>query len=112
VCARANRISTQVVSVDLAGPTAAGTSMTATLPCPSQGTTVLLGGGVYVTAGGGIPSTGVHLRGTFPSDSGGNPITSGHASAWTGVVHTGGQVAPGTDTTVFALCALPRSFED
>lgn len=80
----------------------------ATSACPSRGPSVLLDGGVYVTAGGGIPQSGVHLRGTFPSDSRGAPINSGSASAWTGVVQTGGMVARGTDLTVLALCARLR----
>jgi hypothetical protein len=41
------------------------------------------------------------------SASNGAPITSGNASVWAGVVQTGGQVAPGTDMTVLALCARP-----
>jgi len=112
VCARGDRIATRVVSLEVTGPTAAGSSLTTTVGCPTRGTRVLLGGNVYVTASDGILSTGVHLRGTYPSDSNGTPITSGTANAWTGVVHTGGQVAPGTDTTVFALCAQPWRSED
>jgi hypothetical protein len=74
--------------------------------------TVLLGGGVLAdgNAAGpdqGIPQQGVHVRGSYPSDSRGKAIGDGatRVFAWSVIVQSGGQPTPGTDTHAFALCA-------
>ncbi len=73
--------------------------------------TILLGGGVLADGDkpgpdGGVPQQGVHVRGSYPSDAKGAAVgdqATGVAS-WTGIVQSGGQPTPGTDSHVFALC--------
>jgi hypothetical protein len=106
LCAGERRVATKVLSVTAAGPATASTMVTATAACPSSGATVLLGGGAFASAMGGVmPQSGVHLRGVYPSDAAGNVVASGTARAWTAVTQSGGMPAPGTQSTVFALCA-------
>jgi hypothetical protein len=82
----------------------------ATATCKAS--TVLLGGGVLADGNAegsdhGVPQQGVHVRGSYPSDSRGKAVGDGasHVSAWTAIVQSGGQATPGTDTHAFALCA-------
>jgi len=92
-----------VKNAEVSGPTAASSGATATVSCPAN--TVLVGGGAFISNSFGIPaSQGDHLTGDFPSDSSGNPVTSGSAGAWTAASHTGGQSSSGTATDVWALC--------
>jgi hypothetical protein len=106
VCARAHAVSTQVVSATLAGPTTASTSLTVTAGCQTPGAPLLFGGGMFVSGtGGALPQSGVHVRGTYPSDAAGVPVMSGSAQYWSETTQTGGMPAPGTQSTVFALCA-------
>ena len=92
-----------VKNAEVSGPTAASSGATATVSCPAN--TVLVGGGAFISNSFGIPaSQGDHLTGDFPSDSSGNPVTSGSAGSWTAASHTGGQSSSGTATDVWALC--------
>jgi uncharacterized repeat protein (TIGR01451 family) len=81
------------------------TSVTA--PCASGN--VLVGGGVRqfdaTTAGAETP--GLHVTGTNPSDSSGNPVTNGSTdpSNWTATGGYGGGADPNDDITSFAMCA-------
>lgn len=96
---------TQVVARTVAGPTASSSVRTATATCPA-GTSLLSGG---VNAGlhsGKAPQQGIHLTGSFPSNAAGTMVTtSGSATSWTGRAEAGGQSAPSTETTAFAVCA-------
>jgi hypothetical protein len=94
-----------VVAHTVAGPTASSAVRTATATCP--GGTSLLGGGVNTGLHGGkAPQQGIHLTGSFPSDAAGTMVTtSGSATSWTGRAEAGGQSAPNTETTAFAVCA-------
>jgi hypothetical protein len=96
---------TQVVAHTVAGPTASSSVRTATATCPAG--TSLLGGGVTTGLHSGkAPQQGIHLTGSFPSNAGGTMVsTSGSATSWTGRAETGGQSAPNTETTAFAVCA-------
>jgi hypothetical protein len=96
---------TQVVAHTVAGPTASSAVRTATATCP--GGTSLLGGGVNTGLHGGkVPQQGIHLTGSFPSNAAGTMVTtSGSATSWTGRAEAGGQSAPNTETTAFAVCA-------
>jgi hypothetical protein len=96
----------EIVGVRTArGPGAPATIAPVTGGCPAGA--VLVGGGVSLALmGGGAPSPSLHIDGTLPSDSSGNPATvSGtRRSAWTAVGATGGQLVLGAGTTAFALC--------
>jgi hypothetical protein len=88
---------------EVAGPTLASSGAAATVSCPAN--TVLVGGGAFISNSFGKPaSQGDHLTGDFPSDSSGNPVTSGSAGSWTAESHTGGMSSSGTTTDVWALC--------
>jgi hypothetical protein len=104
LCARGRKVSTLVVAGTVAGPTAASTIVTTTATCPTAAAIVLLGGGAFLSVGGSLPQSGVHLRASYPSDAAGNPILSGTAPAWSETTQSGGMPAPGTSSTVFALC--------
>jgi hypothetical protein len=53
-----------------------------------------------------VPQQGIHLTGSFPSNAAGTMVTtSGSATSWTGRAEAGGQSAPNTETTAFAVCA-------
>lgn len=88
------------------GPAQPATARSATAACP-QGS-LLIGGGVDAgLPGGRAPQQGIHLTGSFPSTPGGQMVTTQSAGSWTGRAESGGQSAPGTATTAFALCARP-----
>jgi hypothetical protein len=96
---------TQVIAAAVAGPEAPSTPAVATATCPAG--TVLLGGGVRADLQGGTPQQGVHLNGSYPG-LGQAPVGSGPAGqSWTAVTHSGGQLAPGTETLAFAVCTKP-----
>jgi hypothetical protein len=78
---------------------------TATATCPA-GTSLLSGGVNTGLHSGKAPQQGIHLTGSFPSSAAGTMVTtSGSATSWTGRAETGGQSAPNTETTAFAVCA-------
>lgn len=92
-----------VENAEVTGPTAASSGAMATVSCPAN--TALLGGGAFISNSFGIPaSQGDHLTGDYPSNSSGNPITSGSAGSWTAQSHTGGMASSGTVTDVWAMC--------
>ncbi len=87
------------------GPGAPASIAKVTGGCPAGA--VLVGGGVSLALmGGGAPPPSLHIDGTYPSDSSGNPATvpGTRSSAWTAVGATGGQLVIGAGTTEFALC--------
>jgi hypothetical protein len=69
---------------------------------------LVLGGGVNAGLHSGkAPQQGIHLTGRFPSNAGGTMVTtSGSATSWASRAETGGQSAPNTETTAFAVCAV------
>lgn len=90
VCSTDATVQTQVARADSAGPQAASTFTTSTVACASG---TLLDGGVSVDLNGAIPQQGVHLRGSYPSDATGTPVTNGalNPGSWSAVVQAGGQ---------------------
>jgi len=97
-------LTTQVVTGTVSGPTIAGT-VTATASCPDSSS--LLGGGAYAQppAGSQNPSP-LHLAGTFPSDSAGNPVsgTASAAGSWSAGASSGSALGSGTTTSAYAVC--------
>ncbi|MFE3765313.1 hypothetical protein ACFXPI_26545 [Streptomyces sp. NPDC059104] len=98
---------------EVSGPTAATTGRTVTVGC-GGGDGKLIGGGAAISGGGvtttnftGPGSQGDHLNGSYPSDSGGNPVADGTttASYWSATTHTGGVSSPSTYSDAWALCA-------
>ncbi|MGO4457075.1 hypothetical protein AB4039_07050 [Streptomyces sp. M-16] len=98
---------------EVSGPTAATAGQTVTVGC-AGGDGKLIGGGAAISGGGvtttnftGPGSPGDHLNGSYPSDSGGNPVADGTttASYWSATTHTGGGSSPGTYSDAWALCA-------
>ncbi|OKI12487.1 hypothetical protein [Streptomyces sp. CB03911] len=98
---------------EVSGPTSATSGATVTVGC-GGGDGKLIGGGAAISGGSvtttdftGPGSGGDHLNGSFPSDSGGNPIADGTTTAayWTAWTHTGGASSPATYSDVWALCA-------
>ncbi|QES46775.1 hypothetical protein DEJ50_01810 [Streptomyces venezuelae] len=98
---------------EVSGPTAATSGQTATVGC-GEGDGKLVSGGAAISGGSvtttdftGPGSVGDHLNGSFPSDSGGTPVSDGATTAayWTASTHTGGGSSPNTYTDVWALCA-------
>ncbi|MEW6476773.1 MAG: hypothetical protein AB1679_31340 [Actinomycetota bacterium] len=108
VCAEAPEVMTRIARLDGPGPVLPATSTTTTVGC---GEDALLGGGVLVDNPRGALQYGVHLKGSYPSDSTGIPAVAGTAdpAAWSARVSSGGQIALNTTTHVFALCAVERS---
>ena len=99
---------TQVVRTDVNGPAGPGNDnpgsdpvATATATCPVGST--LVDGGALTSNPAGLQQ-GVHVRGSYPSDPSGAPLTTAPAS-WSAIVQSGGQSTPGTLTSAFALCA-------
>jgi hypothetical protein len=100
----APHLPTTVVRADAPGPSAPSTFVTVPATCPI---TKLLSGGVNTTNTTGPLQEGVHLRGSYPSDTTGRPVDNGTttATSWTGIVQAGGQPTPNTATHIFAICA-------
>lgn len=98
-------LTTRIARLDAPGPVRPATSTTTTVGC---GEDSLLGGGVLVDNPGGALQYGVHLKGSYPSDTTGIPAVAGTTdpAAWSAVVSSGGQIALNTTTHVFALCAV------
>ncbi|WP_438290571.1 hypothetical protein [Streptomyces sp. HUAS TT7] len=98
---------------DVSGPTMGSTGQTATVGCGTgdgnlvSGGAAISGGSVTTTDFTGPGSGGDHLNGSFPSDSGGTPVSDGTTTAayWTASTHTGGQASAGTHSETWALCA-------
>src|SRR3978361_1074347 len=69
----------------------------------------LVGGGSYVRNASNpatVPNNGLVLFGTHPSDSAGNPFTSGSApNCWATLAGFAGQSETGDQALAFALCA-------
>jgi len=118
VCSTDATLHTRVVRADVIDhPAGAGNFnpgqdpvATATATCP-VGTTLLDGGaladGNAPGPDGGSPQQGVHLRGSYPSSAAAAAVADGSPAptSWSGIVQSGGQATPGTDTHAFALCA-------
>ncbi|KJE20073.1 hypothetical protein FF36_05622 [Frankia torreyi] len=98
---------------EVSGPTSATTGQTATVGCGGgdgkliSGGAAISGGSVTTTDFTGPGSGGDHLNGSFPSTSGGSPVSDGTTTAayWTAFSHTGGASSPSTYTDAWALCA-------
>lgn len=98
---------------EISGPTSATTGQTATVGCGGQdgklvsGGAAISGGSVTTTDFTGPGSQGDHLNGSYPSDSGGSPVSNGSTTAayWTAFTHTGGASSPNTYSDVWVLCA-------
>ncbi|MGH3702560.1 MAG: hypothetical protein ACRDQY_24560 [Pseudonocardiaceae bacterium] len=105
VCSAPPLLPTTVVRVNAPGPQVGSTFVTVPATC-SAGSQVL-SGGVNVDNSSGPLQEGVHLRGSYPSDIAGNPVSNGktNATTWTGIVQAGGQPTPNTAAHVFAICA-------
>ncbi|MCX4524202.1 MULTISPECIES: hypothetical protein [unclassified Streptomyces] len=106
-------VTVKVRNTEVSGPTAGTAGQTATVGC-GENDGKLISGGAAVSAGNvtttnftGPASVGDHLNGSYPSDSGGNPVGDGTTTAayWTAYAHTGAPSSPGTDTDAWALCA-------
>jgi hypothetical protein len=102
-CSTDATVQTQVARADSAGPQAASTFTTSAVACASG---TLLDGGVSADLNGAVPQQGVHLRGSYPSDATGTPVTNGalNPGSWSAIVQAGGQATTGTSVHVFALC--------
>ncbi|MGW7098870.1 hypothetical protein [Streptomyces sp. NPDC054883] len=118
-----NGMITKVHFREVAGPTEGGAGRTATVGCSEDSghkhdprgrdAAILISGGA-ATSGGNITtngftkpgSGGTHLNGSFPSDSGGNPVGDGSTKAgyWTAAIHAGGSPSANTYSDVWALC--------
>ncbi|WP_330334483.1 hypothetical protein OHS33_35175 [Streptomyces sp. NBC_00536] len=117
ICSGSNiNISGTTVKVrysEVSGPTAATTGQTVTVGCGGNdgklisGGAAISGGSVTTTDFTGPGSPGDHLNGTYPSNSGGTPVSDGAttASYWTAYTHTGGGSSPSTYSDAWALCA-------
>ncbi|MFJ8016954.1 hypothetical protein [Streptomyces sp. NPDC096339] len=98
---------------EVSGPTAGTAGLTTSVGCGQNdgklvsGGAAISGGSVTTTNFTGPGSQGDHLNGSYPSDSGGNPVSDGTttASYWSAFSHTGAPSSPNTYTDVWALCA-------
>ncbi len=105
-CASDASVTTQVVnSAQTANSVTGGSTLADTVNCPS-GTTLLDGGSIIANnpSGSGTGGQGVHIIGDYPSDGGGNPVTSS-AGSWTVIAEDGGQNLTSLSTEALALCA-------
>ncbi|MFJ5550863.1 hypothetical protein [Streptomyces sp. NPDC093225] len=98
---------------EVSGPTSATSGSTVTVGCGQNdgklvsGGAAISGGSVTTTDFTGPGSVGDHLNGSYPSDSGGTPVSDGTTTAayWSSFTHTGGGSSPSTYSDVWALCA-------
>jgi uncharacterized repeat protein (TIGR01451 family) len=106
LCSDDPELHTTVARVDALGPQTRSASAAVTTTCRAG--TRLLSGGVRLDASGSAPAQGVHVRGSYPSDSDGVPVGAGASGpgSWTAVAQAGPQDSPGTNQRVFALCAI------
>lgn len=117
ICALATHIPTTVAQREVKnhpqgpGNLDPGSDPFAILTATCKRGAALLGGGVLADLddpGAGIvaPQQGVHVRGSYPSDTQGSPLGDRATvpASWTAIVQSGGQATPGTDSYVFALC--------
>jgi hypothetical protein len=107
LCASLPRAQTTVAVTSRSGPLLAGSATPVTANCPSR--EVLISGGAEAGPRTGLPQQGLHLTGSFPSNTAGVGVRSGHggdgANSWTARAESGGQGSPaGTLTTAFAVC--------
>ncbi|WP_329491790.1 hypothetical protein OG618_35785 [Kitasatospora sp. NBC_01246] len=102
-----------VRNTEASGPNTATTGQKTTVGCGGNDGK-LISGGAAISSGNltgtdftGPGSGGDHLNGSYPSDSGGNPIADGSttASYWTAYAHTGGAGSTGNYSDAWALCA-------
>ena len=104
-CLAGTPTSVIVVVASTLGPTAAQRAQVVTATCPNL--SVLVGGGVY-TGPAKLDHTlqGLHLRGSFPSDSSGGRVVAGASpTSWSVIANSGGVIAVGARTTAYALCS-------
>jgi hypothetical protein len=89
------------------------TATTVVAACPSG--TRLVGGGMWTgkadPADPAVPINGLRAKGSYPSDSGGAPLTGGAADPgfWSATGNFGGQSETGDQVTSFALCASKKN---
>jgi hypothetical protein len=93
------------------GPVRSAATKLGQAACPSGSTTA--GGGIAtILAGGGKPSSSLHVNGTAPAGPGMRSVSSSGAVAagWTALGATGGQDVLGGVTTVYAMCLSDKPF--
>lgn len=108
VCAEPGDMDISVVRTVGLGPQEGSTYAIMTASCPAGRT--LLGGGQHLEKGvtGGSPTGGTHLRGSYPSDSVGDPVVNGstNPTSWSAIIAAGGSGGTGDQVASgFALCA-------
>lgn len=97
---------------EVSGPTSATAGQTLTVGCGQNdgklvsGGAAISGGSVTTTNFTGPGSVGDHLNGSYPSNSGGTPVSDGTTTAayWSAFTHTGGSSSPSTYSDAWALC--------
>jgi hypothetical protein len=100
-------VSTYVGFHGVSGPSTSGAFATATAtPCLHHWGDELISGGALTTAAGGQNAAPLHLNGSVPSDSSGDPLSDGSSGtfSWTGVAESGTSLT-GVTTTAYAVCA-------
>jgi hypothetical protein len=93
------------------GPVTSSSTKLTQAACPTGSSTS--GGGIAtILAGGGTPSSSLHVDGTAPAGPGMRSINSSGAVAagWRALGATGGQDVVGGVTTVYAICLRGKAF--
>ncbi|MEX5635605.1 Ig-like domain-containing protein [Parafrankia sp. FMc2] len=108
VCAEPGDMEVTVARTDGLGPQEGSNYAIRTATCPTDLT--LLGGGQHLQTGviAGRVGGGVHLRGSYPSDTVGDPVVNGstNPSSWSAILAAGGSGGTGDQpASAFALCA-------
>ncbi|MCM3920374.1 Ig-like domain-containing protein [Frankia sp. AiPs1] len=108
VCAEPGDTDIKVVRTDRFGPQEGSTYAIATASCPTD--LSLLGGGQSMQKGvtSGNPAGGTHLRGSYPSDTAGDPDVNGasNPTSWSAIFAAGGSGGTGDQVaSAYALCA-------